>query len=135
MIPNQATGALKIVKLVQSYGVKIDGVGLQPSWQPWTHPEFIIPRDERQSRWKSQGWFKDWERTSVRFIKRIKWPWGFIIYRTVYTPESDELWSACLNKIEECVRREIDEFGENNTDRYPESILKGTIKNVILEAS
>lgn len=45
-------------------------------------------------------------------MEGFKWPWGFIIHRTVYTPESDELWSACLNKIEECVRRETDEFGE-----------------------
>lgn len=26
--------------------------------------------------------------------------WGFAIYRTVYTPQSDELWSSVLEKLE-----------------------------------
>jgi hypothetical protein len=43
------------------------------------------------------------------------------------------LWSACLEKIEECVRCEIDSGGENFPDKTPENILKETFKNVILE--
>ncbi|KAJ5897088.1 uncharacterized protein N7473_006487 [Penicillium subrubescens] len=105
-----------------------------PSWhEPWNHPDFTIPHDERLARWKSQGWFKDRRRASVEFMGRLKWPWGFIIYRTVYTPESDRLWSACLDKIEGSVRRDIDESGEKYADQYPERILKETFKNVILE--
>ncbi|KAJ5369228.1 uncharacterized protein N7496_008988 [Penicillium cataractarum] len=104
------------------------------SWpEPWTHPEFTIPSEERLALWKSQGWLKDGSRASVQLIKNLKWPWGFIIYRTVYTPESDELWSACLDKIEESIRLEIDIFGGEYTDQTPERILKDTFKNVVLE--
>lgn len=105
-----------------------------PSWpEPWTHPEFTVPPEERRALWQSQGWLQDRNRPSVQLIEKLKWPWGFIIYRTVYTPESDELWSACLDKIEESVRLEIDIFGEEYTDNTPERILKETFKNVILE--
>ncbi|KAJ5549523.1 hypothetical protein N7513_006757 [Penicillium frequentans] len=105
-----------------------------PSWpERWTHPEFADSCDERRARWIQQGWYRDRNRTSVNFMSGIKWPWGFIIYRTVYTPESDQVWAACLNKIEESVRWEIDIHGKEYTDKTPERILIETLKNVILE--
>ncbi|KAJ5651744.1 hypothetical protein N7507_009170 [Penicillium longicatenatum] len=105
-----------------------------PSWpERWSHPEVAGSYLERRARWKEQDWFHDFDRTSVRFLREIKWPWGFIIYRTVYTPQSDKIWSACLEKIEESVRYEIDRHGKEYADKTPERILKETLKNVILE--
>lgn len=105
-----------------------------PSWpKRWTHPEFADSSDERRARWIQQDWYRDRERISVNFMRGVKWPWGFIIYRTVYTPESDQVWSACLDKIEESVRRGIDVHGKEYADQTPERILKETFQNVILE--
>jgi hypothetical protein len=36
------------------------------------------------------------------------WSWGFVIYRTVYTPESDAVWTAAVAKLEAYLFREID---------------------------
>lgn len=105
-----------------------------PSWpERWTHPEFTVSHDERRARWIQQRWLKDRKRTSVRFMGSFKWPWGFIIYRTVYTPESDQVWSACLDQINSCVRWAIDQHGAKYADQTPERILKETFKNVILQ--
>ncbi|OQD80445.1 hypothetical protein PENANT_c035G09236 [Penicillium antarcticum] len=104
-----------------------------PSWpEQWSHPEFTVSHDERRARWRQQSWQHD-DRDSVNFMRSGKWPWGFIIYRTVYTPESDQVWSACLKEIEECVRCEIDLGGKDFLDEIPEKILSETFKNVVLE--
>ncbi|KAJ6098568.1 hypothetical protein N7467_000103 [Penicillium canescens] len=80
-----------------------------PSWpERWTHPEFMVSHDERRARWFQQTWRKDKSRISVNFIGKFKWPWGFIIYRTVYTPESDKVWTSCLDKITRYIHWEID---------------------------
>ncbi|KAJ5909392.1 hypothetical protein N7504_004035 [Penicillium tannophilum] len=105
-----------------------------PSWpERWTHPENADSRDERRARWIQQDWYRDRKRTSVNFMRGIKWPWGSKIYPTVYTPESDQVWAACLNKIVESVRGEIGIHGKEYTDKTPEWIPKETLKNVILE--
>jgi hypothetical protein len=66
------------------------------------------------------------------------WPWGFFIYRTVYTPESDQVWSACLEKIDRYIHWEIDHVdGDRYADAedhgFPERLVHETYKNVILE--
>jgi len=39
-------------------------------------------------------------RPSVKFLRQsLSQPWGFVIYRTVYTPASDEKWEAALAKL------------------------------------
>lgn len=35
--------------------------------------------------------------------------WGYVIYRTVYTPESEEAWDAVVAKLEAYMAREVDE--------------------------
>jgi hypothetical protein len=42
-----------------------------------------------------------------RHARSANWGWGYIVYRTVYTPESDELWSSITAKLESYVFREI----------------------------
>ncbi|KAK2731183.1 hypothetical protein FQN57_003545 [Myotisia sp. PD_48] len=36
------------------------------------------------------------------------WTWGYVIYRTVYTTESDAIWDSILSKLEAYMFREID---------------------------
>ncbi|KAL1858471.1 hypothetical protein Plec18170_002670 [Paecilomyces lecythidis] len=36
------------------------------------------------------------------------WRWGFVVYRTVYTPESDTIWPTAITKLEAYLFREID---------------------------
>lgn len=108
-----------------------------PSWpERWNHPEFIVSHDERRAHWIQRPWWKDDDRTSVNFIGNFKWPWGFIIYRTVYTPESDEVWTSCLDKITRYIYWEIDHVDGDRyagQDPFPETIIKETYKNVILD--
>ncbi|KAF7183023.1 hypothetical protein CNMCM7691_002767 [Aspergillus felis] len=84
---------------------------------------------------------KDGDRSAVQLVRLADdegWPWGFFIYRTVYTPESDHVWSACLEKIDRYVHWEIDHV---DGDRYagaedhgfPERLVHEGYKNVILE--
>ncbi|RHZ51108.1 hypothetical protein CDV55_103054 [Aspergillus turcosus] len=108
-----------------------------PSWPtPWSHPELNGTYTERWKRWRQQPWFRDDRRSAVRLIyaQDEHWPWGFFIYRTVYTPESDKVWSACLEKLDRYVHWEIDHVdGEAGDDGFPERLIRETYKNVILE--
>ncbi|KAJ5901082.1 hypothetical protein N7504_007075 [Penicillium tannophilum] len=108
-----------------------------PSWpERWTHPEFMVSHDERRAHWIQQPWWKDRDRTSVNFIGNFKWPWGFMIYRTVYTPESNEVWTSCLDKITRYIHWGIDHVdGErySGQDPFPETIIKESYKNVIFD--
>ncbi|CEJ60519.1 hypothetical protein PMG11_09090 [Penicillium brasilianum] len=70
----------------------------------------------------------------------IKWlsclPWGFVIYRTVYTAESDRLCSACLAKIDRYVQWSISDIYEveyRDSDPFPEYFVKETCKNLGFE--
>ncbi|KAF4215114.1 hypothetical protein CNMCM8980_010651 [Aspergillus fumigatiaffinis] len=112
------------------------------SWPArWSHPEFTDSHTERYKRWSQQPWFKDGDRSAVQLVSLADdegWPWGFFIYRTVYTPESDQVWSACLEKINRYIHWEIDHV---DGDRYagaedhssPERLVHEGYKCVILE--
>ncbi|KAG2002653.1 hypothetical protein GB937_009617 [Aspergillus fischeri] len=115
-----------------------------PSWPtPWSHLEFTGSDTERYKRWRQQPWFKNKQRSSMRLLRRAYgkcWPWGYFIYRTVYTPESDQVWSACLEKLDRYVHWEIDRV---DGDRYseaddqdlgfPEKLVHESYKNIVLE--
>lgn len=112
------------------------------SWPArWSHPEFTGSDTERCKRWGQQPWYDDDDRSAARLVRLTDdegWPWGFFIYRTVYTPESDQVWSACLEKFDRYVHWEIDHV---DGDRYagaqdhgfPERLVHEGYKNVILE--
>ncbi|KAJ6110914.1 hypothetical protein N7486_003149 [Penicillium sp. IBT 16267x] len=96
----------------------------------------MVSHDERRARWIQQPWLKDHDRTSVNFIGNFKWPWGFSIYRTVYTPESDKVWTSCLDKITRYIHWEIDHIDGSRyagQNPFPETIIKETYKSVIFE--
>jgi hypothetical protein len=112
------------------------------SWPArWSHPEFTDSDTERYKRWSQQPWYKDHDRSAVQLVRLAgdeDWPWGFFIYRTVYTPESDQVWSACLEKIDRYVHWQIDHVdGDQYTGAedhgFPERLVHEGYKNVILE--
>ncbi|KAJ5461185.1 uncharacterized protein N7458_002737 [Penicillium daleae] len=107
-----------------------------PSWpERWSHPEFTGPLRDLRKRWCEQPWYKHNTRRSVRFIKWLSClPWGFVIYRTVYTAESDRLWSSCLAKIDRYVHWSIGNFYEKrypDSDPFPEKFVQETYKNLV----
>jgi hypothetical protein len=67
-----------------------------PLWPtPWFHPDFT---NEATQTWRKEPWYQE-NRLSQQFLYPpvpSKFPWGYIIYRTVYTPESDKLWPIAI---------------------------------------
>ncbi|KAF7173063.1 hypothetical protein CNMCM6106_007190 [Aspergillus hiratsukae] len=71
-----------------------------PSWpQRWSHPDFT---GYFLNNWTKAPWSKQQRRRTTRFLipsMHSKFPWGYMIYRTVYTAESDELWPIAMEKL------------------------------------
>jgi hypothetical protein len=104
-----------------------------PSWpERWSHPEFEDTIEERSERWRDQPWRNN-KRHAAEFLKseRRYWPWGFIIYRTVYTPESDEVWSAAMEKLDRAMHSDID--GMQERPSFAEKLVREGYKNVVME--
>ncbi|KGO42823.1 hypothetical protein PEX1_042360 [Penicillium expansum] len=80
------------------------------SWTtPWSSTSGDFPPEEtereheqRVRQLKIQPWFKraSCEATGLlTYELPLRWPWGYTIYRTVYTPESDLYWEAAADAI------------------------------------
>lgn len=107
-----------------------------PSWStPWSHEE-VEPDPERYRRWRTQPWF-DQDSMASNFLREScnqSWPWGFVIYRTVYTPESDAQWSAALDKFDRYIYDEVSAEVEKTRqprDPYPAKLVREGYRNVI----
>ncbi|KAJ5174367.1 uncharacterized protein N7482_000244 [Penicillium canariense] len=112
-----------------------------PSWpQRWSHPDFT---GDYTKAW-SASWRRQAEGQTTRFLSpsmEYKFPWGYIIYRTVYTPKSDELWPIAMEKLGHIINSSIDaglhakirhnrpEDPESNEE--PERLVKESRKDVI----
>lgn len=74
-----------------------------------------------------EPWYKDkatGRRLSRRFLSPptpYRFPWGYIIYRTVYTPES-ELWPIAMEKLTQSINAEIERKLNNPRKRYGEDV-------------
>ncbi|RMJ21343.1 hypothetical protein PHISP_07783 [Aspergillus sp. HF37] len=108
-----------------------------PSWpDTWSHEELTTSNPERKRHWRTQPWY-DQNRLAAKFLRRScnqSWPWGYVIYRTVYTPESDTHWSAALAKFNRYIHYEIDaerRHGSEETDLYPERLVNDMYRNVV----
>lgn len=82
--------------------------------EPWTSDDF--PEDEtvyqRDNRLESKAWWENENSEIVRFLHdelSFQWPWGFTIYRTVYTPESKKQWGTVLEAISKSIMEDLDE--------------------------
>ncbi|KAL4745632.1 hypothetical protein BDW72DRAFT_186367 [Aspergillus terricola var. indicus] len=111
-----------------------------PSWpQQWSHPKFT---SDCEDRWREAPWFEQTkERYTTRFLSPFlesKFPWGYIIYRTVYTSESDKQWPLALKKLDwaldygidsdlDSAKRKLEDM-TSNTDPEPESMPEQLIK-------
>ncbi|KAL4911190.1 hypothetical protein BDW74DRAFT_142524 [Aspergillus multicolor] len=112
-----------------------------PSWpQHWTHPEFTGYYDNT---WREAPWYQQTKNCrTARFLMHSAeshFPWGLIIYRTVYTPESDRLWPIVLAKIDAYLdgsiaadlNSEREKLDLRESDLTPERLLKESRKHVI----
>ncbi|CZR54304.1 uncharacterized protein PAC_04188 [Phialocephala subalpina] len=59
--------------------------------------------------------------------------WGFAIFRTVYTPESDSNWDALLEKLNAYVRFEVRYDFEKGLDPEPNDVVAESFKNLIFD--
>ncbi|KAJ5740097.1 hypothetical protein N7533_012881 [Penicillium manginii] len=96
-----------------------------PSWpERWSHPE---PNEVQQ--------------TFCTRRSALNPPWGYIIYRTVYTAESDELWPLAMDKLAKIMDDEIDSdfqaeirrrgLEDEEPDGDAERLVRETHKDVI----
>ncbi|KAJ5141856.1 Mitochondrial carrier protein LEU5 [Penicillium atrosanguineum] len=113
-----------------------------PLWsERWSHPEFI---GHYSNNWLKAPWIKQTKRRTTRFLYPSvdsKFPWGYIIYRTVYTAESDELWPIAMDKLAKVINYSIDsdflaeiqykEPEDPEPDADAERLVKETHKDVI----
>ncbi|KAJ5961920.1 hypothetical protein N7501_006861 [Penicillium viridicatum] len=94
-----------------------------PVWpQRWHHP---VLTKEASAKWWQEPWFKSAaDRRSRQFLTRrlpCYFPWGYLIYRTVYTPESEGI---------EC---ELDYPRELHGDESrPEQLIEESHKDVVI---
>lgn len=112
------------------------------SWsERWSHPEFV---GHYSNNWLKAPWFKQTKRRTTRFLYPSvdsKFPWGYIVYRTVYTTESDELWPIAMDKLAKVMNHSIDselhteirykESEDPEPDANAERLVKETHKDVI----
>ncbi|KAJ5415787.1 hypothetical protein N7465_004482 [Penicillium sp. CMV-2018d] len=110
-----------------------------PVWpQRWHHP---VLTKEASAKWWQEPWFKNAaDRRSRQFLTRrppCYFPWGYIIYRTVYTPESNELWPIVMERIAHQLNRgiecELDYPRERHGDESrPEQLIEESHKDVVI---
>lgn len=109
-----------------------------PAWpQRWSHPDFT---DEAMVEWGKEPWYREKRRLTCQFLRSSspsQFPWGYIIYRTVYTPESDELWPIAMERLTRFMNDEIDYQMKSRRrkleeDSRPEQLVKESHKDVII---
>ncbi|GIJ89560.1 hypothetical protein Asppvi_008502 [Aspergillus pseudoviridinutans] len=112
-----------------------------PSWrQRWSHPEFA---GYYSNNWRKESWSEQQRRLTTRFLIPLldsKFPWGYMIYRTVYTAESDKLWPIAMDKLTQIMNYSIEsdlytdhhkEPEDPEPDSTAEQLVKELCKDVI----
>ena len=107
-----------------------------PVWsERWYNPEFT---DEGRAKWETESWYGSTAEREPHWILRRPiecFPWGFIIYRTVYTAESDMLWPLAMQKIACRLTKSIEgglRCGSSADDPRPEQLVQASRKDVII---
>ncbi|CAG8930831.1 unnamed protein product [Penicillium salamii] len=104
-----------------------------PVWsQRWHHPELT---QEALSKYQQEPWFENAaHRPSHQVLTQFfpcNLPWGFIIYRTVYTSESEKLWPIVLERIAERLKKGVMSQARGNESRIEQLMVKSH-KDVII---
>ncbi|KUL84938.1 hypothetical protein ZTR_07852 [Talaromyces verruculosus] len=108
------------------------------SWdEPWTSNDFPAGEsekeiDQRLRRLSSEPRWESTKNEVVRFLHKeltSQWPWGYTIYRTVYTPESDQHWDGVLGAI---IENTYDGVSLDLHEDEPSRILKEGYRPVVL---
>ncbi|CDM37042.1 unnamed protein product [Penicillium roqueforti FM164] len=109
-----------------------------PVWpKRWHHPDFT---KEASENWEKEPWYRSTtDRITHRFLTKqfpYHFPWGYIIYRTVYTPESEELWPIAKEKLirvmHEWMKGELHHETRYGNDPRPEQLIEESHKDVII---
>ncbi|GAM33331.1 hypothetical protein TCE0_004r00154 [Talaromyces pinophilus] len=85
--------------------------------EPWSSNDFPAGESkeeikQRLRRLTSEAWWENTNSEVVEFLHDelpFQWPWGFTIYRTVYTSESDQYWDTVLEAISKIAMERLDE--------------------------
>jgi hypothetical protein len=100
---------------------------------------------EMRAHLAAQPGYRERRRLTTRFLRDLNTPkWGYAIYRTVYTPESDALFPLALAKLDAYVYREIgwDLYDDSRAahtpekppyDPAPNQEIRERYENVVLE--
>ncbi|CDM32153.1 hypothetical protein DTO013E5_3632 [Penicillium roqueforti] len=108
-----------------------------PVWpQRWHHPDFT---EKAMAKWKEEPCYRNTaDRITHRFLTQrfpCHFPWGYIIYRTVYTPESEKLWPIAMEKLTRVMTTWIKGELNYGDDPRPEHLIEESHKDVIISDS
>ncbi|KAB8278171.1 hypothetical protein BDV30DRAFT_156276 [Aspergillus minisclerotigenes] len=109
-----------------------------PAWtRRWSHPDFT---EEAMRAWEKMPWYGHSGRLARDFLSDTMpsdFPWGYVIYRTVYTAESDKLWPLAMAKLTRFLNYEIEQDlrGRSEcrgTDPRPEQLVQESHRDVVI---
>lgn len=106
--------------------------------EPWSSVDFPVGESEKETdesirRLKSEPWWEPTLNTLVRFLQDelpYQWPWGYTIYRTVYSPESNQHWNTTVEAIRKYAYASLG--GELNNDK-PSRIFQEGYRPLIFD--
>jgi hypothetical protein len=107
-----------------------------PSWpERWSHPEFV---GDFVDNWRKAPWFDQDKRSPRNFLyPKVNsiFPWGYFIYRTVYTAESDELWPFAMDKLAKNMDNQInsDLYADNRRKKPKDEEPDGDAERLVME--
>lgn len=114
------------------------------SWdEKWSSDDFPAGETQTQA-WlrrralRQESWWEGARSDVVPFLKdeiMKRWPWGFMIYRTVYTPESDRHWLSAVEAIQKNLFRSINFSLEHlrNQHEKPYRLLREGYRSIVVD--
>ncbi|KAK4870961.1 hypothetical protein LT330_000198 [Penicillium expansum] len=116
------------------------------SWTtPWSSTSGDFPPEEterehrhRLRQLRIQPWFTSAGCEATSLLKneiRRRWPWGYTIYRTVYTPESDLYWDAAVDAVRAHIFATLDWHLEHGRRENEQShrLLRDGYRSLVFE--
>ncbi|PCH02353.1 Hypothetical protein PENO1_035320 [Penicillium occitanis (nom. inval.)] len=106
--------------------------------EPWSSDDFPAGESEKETDQRlrylsSKPWWKNTKNEVVQFLHKeltSQWPWGYTIYRTIYTPESDQHWDAFLDAIS---KNTYAGLGSDLHDNEPSRIFKEGYRPLVFD--
>ncbi|KAJ5639540.1 uncharacterized protein N7484_007402 [Penicillium longicatenatum] len=114
------------------------------SWDtPWSSEDFPASETEfdhlrKIRQWNIEPWFMAPRCEATTLLKQEithRWPWGYTIYRTVYTPESDLHWEAAADAIRANIFATLDWQLKNGRrqDKHSHRLVREGYRSLVFE--